>query len=110
LPEGTQKFGWMYEMTAKFIASSKGTLRGRSYWPEVYARCEHRPRLCFVLPYQRVPGNDKQPVANPDGMNQTNYIRDSFKSIGRSLSLQSCSSSRKHFSGDRSQPYPFRGD
>ena len=36
--------------------------------------------------------------ANPGGMIHTNYLRDSFKSIDRSLSPQSCSDSRQHFS------------
>jgi len=43
-------------------------------------------------------------------MGQTNYLRDSFKSIGRSLSLQSQRGSQKHFSSDASQSCPFRGD
>jgi hypothetical protein len=42
-------------------------------------------------------------------MIQANYLRDSLKSIGGSRSPQSCGSSRKHFSGDHSQPYPFLG-
>ncbi|MEY2604355.1 MAG: hypothetical protein QOH31_2146 [Verrucomicrobiota bacterium] len=68
----------------------------------------HEPALLGIA----VPANGikQRASTNPFRMVQTNYLCDSFKSIGRSLSPQSCSGSRKHFSGDRSQPYPFRGD
>src|SRR6266481_9999264 len=41
---------------------------------------------------------------------QTNYLRDSLKSIGRDPSRQSHRGSRKYFSSDGSQPCPFRDD
>ena len=68
----------------------------------------HEPALLGIA----VPANGikQRASTNPFRMVQTNYLCDSFKSIGRSLSRQSHRRSRKHFSSDGSQPCSFRAD